>query len=137
MRARIIVHSLQQAEAALAAAEALAVPVTLASAEGAGAYAGPRWFLAVMAQAARAHPGATFDAVIDCADEAGTALAALRAGATRVRFRGAAEAREKLAAIAAALGAAIEDESPPALDLLNERDPLAASQAWLSDAGRR
>jgi len=38
-RPRIIVHSLEHADAALAAADALAVPVTLASAAGAGGYA--------------------------------------------------------------------------------------------------
>jgi hypothetical protein len=132
VRARVIVHSLDHAAAALAAAEQLEVPVTLLSAPGAGGYAGPRWFLAVCAEAARAHPGAAFDAVVDCAGEPGTVLAALRGGAKRVRFTGTAEARRKLAAIAADLGAEIEGESQSAaLDLLGERDPVAACRVYL------
>ncbi len=132
MSARIIVHCLEHALAALEAAEQRKVPVTLMSAPGAGGYAGPRWFLAVVAEAARAHPGASFDAVVDCAGEPGTALAALRAGAKRVRFAGSDAARRKLAALAAALGGEIEgDAEAAALDLLGERDPLAAAGVYL------
>ena len=132
MSARIIVHSLEHALAALAAAEERKIPVTLASAPGAGAAAGPRWFLGVLAEARRAHSGAASDCVIDCADEPGTAMSALRAGAKRVRFTGGEAARQKLAAIAAELGAEIESGAPVvALDLLNSRDPLAACRVYL------
>jgi hypothetical protein len=130
---RIIVHSPGDARAALAAAAALGVPVTLASAAGAGAYAGPRWFLALVAAAAREFPAARYDAVLDCADEPGTVLAALRAGCKRVVFSGAAGSRRKLAEIAAAMGAAIEGEgAETTLDLLNHRDPAAACRAFLA-----
>jgi hypothetical protein len=129
---RIIVHSLGDAIAALEAARSLGVPVTLMSAPGAGSYTGPRWFLAVVAEAARTCPGAAFDSVIDCADESGTVLGALRAGAKRVRFTGPAAARRKLEAIAAHRGAALEGEAEaPALDLLQARDPLAACRVYL------
>ena len=133
MRRRIIIHSRGHAAAALEAAASLQRPVTLASAPGAGAYGGPRWFLALVAEASRAHPGAVFDAVVDCADEPGTVLAALRAGAARVRFGGGGEARQKLAAVAAELGAELEGESEvPALDLLGEADPRAACRVYLA-----
>ncbi len=132
MRPRVIVHSLEHALAALQAAEEMSVPVTLASAAGAGAFAGPRWFLAVLAEAARAYPGAAYDAVVDCADEPGTALAALRAGVRRVAFAGGDEAGQKLAEIAAAMNAAIENgTAAPALDLIDARDPLAACRVYL------
>ena len=132
MSARIIVHCLEHALAALEAAEQRKVRVTLMSAPGAGGFAGPRWFLAVIAEAARAYPGASCDAVVDCADEAGTVLAALRAGAKRVRFAGSDAARQKLAALAAALGGEIEgDAEGAALDLLGARDPVAAAGVYL------
>jgi hypothetical protein len=132
VRPRVIVHSLEHALAALQAAEERNIAVTLASASGAGAFAGPRWFLAVLAEAARAHPRATCDAVIDCADEPGTAMAALRAGAKRIAFAGGGEAAGKLAEIAAAANAAIEARAEvTALDLLDERDPLAACRVYL------
>jgi len=131
---RIIVHSLGDAQAAVGAAASLGCGVTLVSARGAGAYTGPAWFKAVVDAAIAAHPGAAVDAVIDCADAAGTALAALRLGLGRVRFSGNAEARAALAQIAAAQGAVIEGaDDAPALDLLDARDAAAACRAFLSE----
>jgi hypothetical protein len=130
---RIIIHSLDHARAALAAAAAAGVPVTLASAEGAGGYAGPLWFKALVETALSEHPGMAAACVLDCADEAGTTLAALRAWLKRVRFTGTDEVRQRLAAIAAQLGAEIESgEALPALDLLDASDPLRACHAYLA-----
>jgi hypothetical protein len=130
---RIVVHSPAHAKAALAAAAALDRPVTLQSAGGAGAAAGPRWFLALVAQAARDHPAARYEAVLDCADEPGTVLAALRAGCRRVLFTGGGEAAGKLSETAVATGAAIEArEEGRALDLLGVRDPESACRAFLA-----
>jgi fructose/tagatose bisphosphate aldolase len=129
---RIIVHSLDHARAAIAAAAALDVPVTLASAGGAGGYAGPLWFKALIEAAAGDHPEVKITAVLDCDDEGGTVLAALRAGIKRVRFTGAAPAREKLATIAAQLDATIENGTAEAtLDLLDIGDAAAACRAFL------
>jgi hypothetical protein len=133
---RIIVHSLAEARAAVAAAAALDVPVTLESAAGAGGYAGPLWFKALVDAAQAAHPEAAVSALLDCGDEAGTALGALRAGIARVRYSGPAETRARLAAIAAALGASLEDAGQgEALDLLEARHPEAAAREFL--AGNR
>jgi hypothetical protein len=112
----------------------LGVPVTLASAAGAGGYVGALWFKAVIEAATSEHPGVVVTAVLDCGEEPGTALGALRAGIKRVRFSGANSVREKLAAIAEAQGAAIEagDEGDEALDLLDRRDPDALCRAFLA-----
>ncbi|MGH7089242.1 MAG: hypothetical protein ACREFQ_10100, partial [Stellaceae bacterium] len=130
-RRRILVHSLREAEAVLAAAVCVGVPVMLASAAHAGCYVGPRWFLALFAAASATHPAADAECLIDCADEPGTAFAALRAGAKRVRFTGRAELRAKLAEIAEAYGAALEHEEAPALDLLDAADPMGAALDYL------
>src|ERR1700691_2415737 len=98
---RIIVHSLAQAEAAVAAAASLGLPVTLMSAPGAGAYAGVSWWQALVAQAAASRPDTTVASVLDCAEEAGTVLAAIRMGLRHLRFTGPADRRERLAALAA------------------------------------
>jgi len=133
-RRRIIIHSLAQARAALAAAAELGVSVTLESAPAAGGYAGPGWWRALIDAARAAHPAADVSAVLDCGEEPGTALAALRAGVPRIRFTGAAETRERLAAIAAQRGAAVEGAAveEDVLDLLEARDPLAASRRFLA-----
>jgi hypothetical protein len=135
---RIIVHSLAEARAALGAAAALGVPVTLMSAAGAGAYAGPRWFKALIDAACAEHRGVAVEAVLDCAEEAGAVMSALRAGITRVRFSGAPAMRDRLAAIAAAAGATLDDESGgETLDLLEARDLAAAARAFLAGNGTR
>jgi hypothetical protein len=132
---RIIVHSLDDARAALAAASALKTAVTLASAHGAGGYAGPLWFKAMIEAAAAEYPGAEMTAVLDCADEAGTVLQALRHGLKRVRFTGNAAALKRLRAIAGELGAAIETgRAPAALDLREVTDPAGAARTYLAEA---
>jgi len=135
---RVIVHSLADARAALAAASALHRPITLASAYGAGGYAGPLWFKGVIEAAAAEFPEVSVSAVLDCADEAGTVLLALRHGLKRVRFTGNAAARKRLQAIAAELGAEIETgRRPAALDLREVRDPAAELRAYLAPPARR
>jgi hypothetical protein len=130
---RIIVHSPGDARAALAAARALKVPVTLASAAAAGGYAGPLWFKALIEAARADFPEVEINAVLDCAGEAGTTLAALRHGIRRVRFTGTDTACAPLREIAEQLGAEIETgDAPEALDLLDKHDPEAAARAYLA-----
>jgi hypothetical protein len=128
----VIVHSLEHARAALAAAAELGVPVTLASAPGASAYAGPGWFQEMTALAAAEVPRAAFDAVIDCADRPGDVLLALRLGLRRVRFTGKTAVARKLAAIAEQSGAELVTGRLRALDLRGAADPAGACRAWLA-----
>src|SRR5271169_789879 len=74
----IIVHSLAQAAAALTAATRADRAVVLASARDAGGSVGPGWFGALIAAARGAVPEARFSAVLDCGDNVGAALAAIR-----------------------------------------------------------
>jgi|SRR5580658_107576 hypothetical protein len=128
----IVVHSLDQALAAAAAAEAMGSPLVLRSAPGAGGSAGVGWFTALVEAVADRHPALPVTFVLDCADEAGTVLGALRRGLKRLRFGGPPEVAAKLAAIAAAEGAALDEDSRPALDLLGQLDPEAISRRWLA-----
>lgn len=132
MAARIVVHSLADACAALTAAAALGRSVTLASAAGAGAYAGPGWFKALTDEAMRTVPAAQCDTVLDCGAAPGFALAALQLGLKRVRFIGGDGVGRRLQAIAAQRGAVIETETVPALDLRGVRQPEARCRAWLA-----
>jgi hypothetical protein len=50
----------------------------LASAPGAGSYVGPGWFGALVDAAREAVPEARFSALLDCGDDVGAALAAIR-----------------------------------------------------------
>ncbi len=130
-RKAVIVHSLGDACAALAAASELGVPVTLASAPGAAAYAGPGWFQEVVAQAAAEVPRADCQAVIDCGERPGDVLLALRLGLEKVRFTGKKDVAKTLAAIAEQQGATLITGRLEALDLRGVADPTAACRAWL------
>jgi len=132
MAARIVIHSLADARAALAAAAALERDVTLMSAVGAGAYAGPGWFKALTDEAMRVVPTARCDTVLDCGAAPGFALAALQRGLRRVRFTGGGEVGLRLRSIADQYGAVIETEVVPALDLRGVRQPEARCRAWLA-----
>lgn len=110
-----------QAAAAVAAAVATGLPVTLLSAPGAAASVGPAWFAALVENARSRCPGAAVTAVLDCGDAPGHALAALRLGFGTIRFDGASAAR--IGDIAGQYGATVLRERPPALDL----DPVEAA----------
>ncbi len=133
MEKRIVVHSLGHARAALEAASSLKREVVLASAAGAGAYAGPGWFKSLAALAQASYPESQSEAVLDCGMEAGVALAALRLGFKRVGFSGNAEAQARLGEIARSLGASIESAAAAgALDLRDKKNAAALCRAYLA-----
>ena len=129
----VVVHRLAEAAAALAAAGPGGV--LLASAPGAAGSLGAPWFLALVRAAAAAHPGVPHQALLDCADAPGLALAALRDGARLLVLDPACPAFAQVAAAAASLGAELLPDRPPALDLgrIDLRRPggRAKLAAWL------
>jgi hypothetical protein len=132
MTRTVVIHSLDHARAAMAAAAALDVEVWLASAPGAAAYAGAGWFLEVIAIARAVHPDARVTAVLDCGDRPGLVLGALRRGCRAVRFTGRGRALSRIKAIAKRYGAVVYGDLGPLLDLGAEPDPPAACRAWLA-----
>ena len=129
----IIVHSGAQALAAAEAATALGRPLTLRSAPG--GTLGVGWFASLGALLAERHPMLDLTLVLDCADEAGMALGALRRGLKVIRVDGSVAVRAKLGALAATYGARLDEDRRPPLDLageLLERADLAARcRDWL------
>ena len=130
MRREIVIHSLEHARAALAAAAACGKAVTLASAPGAALQAGPGWFKAVIEQASEAYPQTTVTAILDCGDQSGAVMAALRLGLTDLRFDGAPAFRTKLEG----MGAVFAPPAEAVLDLLAVREPEAACTAFLRES---
>jgi len=84
----IIVHSLVQAIAALTATVKVGRAVVLLSAPGAGSYVGPGWFGALVDAAREAVPDARFSAFLNCGNDVGAALAAIRSEIQGVVFTG-------------------------------------------------
>jgi len=90
----------------------------LASAPGVGSYVGPGWFGALIVTAREAVPEARFSALLDCGDDVGAALAAIRSEIEGVVFTGRADVARRLADIARQHGVNfVTDRPEAALDL--------------------
>ncbi len=124
----IIVHSLDHA---LAAAEAVAADciVTICSAPGAAGSVGIGWFVALIDAVRARYPTARLRFMLDCADEAGTALAALRAGIDVIRFSGSSDAADRLIGN----GLTLDQDTAPGLDLLGVTDPALWCRNFLAE----
>ncbi|MGH6944463.1 MAG: hypothetical protein ACREH6_09615 [Geminicoccaceae bacterium] len=112
----------------MAAAEEVGVKVQLRSAPDAAFYAGVGYLEAL--GVALGH-----ELLIDCGDDAGLVMAALRTGCRRLAFSGDPEIAQKLADMADQLGAELHHESaapPEILLLMPETDARSAVLAWLS-----
>lgn len=122
----VIVHGRTDADTALVGARA----ITLLSAPGAGVYAGCLWWRALVVQVRAAHPGVAVHDLLDCADASGLALAALRVGLHGLVLAPEAPGRERVATIAAGLGATLLPAPPDALDMA-ERGAARRLHDWL------
>ena len=126
----VIVHGLEGARAALAPGR----PVTLLSAPGAGLYAGCGWWRALV-RLAGAEAAGIAD-ILDCADAAGCAFAALRLRQRWLVLSPDAPGFAAVAAAAEAQGGGVLPAPPPALDLAAPGAGRALP-AWLAAAGTR
>jgi len=130
----IIVHSLKEARAAVAVAAELGVPVTLASAPEAAGYLGALWFRELVLMAREERPEAEVDALLDCGDQPGHVMAALRQGLKRVRFTGPKSTAATLSGLAAHYDAEIVTGAIRAHDLVDQAEPETACRRWLAGA---
>ena len=93
----------------------------LVSAPNAGGYVGPGWFKALVAAAREAVPDARRSSFLDCGDNVGAALAAIRAEVEGVIFTGRQGVAHRLADIARQHGVRFETKRPAdALDLAED-----------------
>ena len=99
MSGRIVIHSLEDAMAAVKATESSS-RVCLISAPGAAASLGSMAFIEIVRAVRTANPDRQIDAVLDCADAPGLALNALRHGAEAVRLDATPDVIAKVQAIA-------------------------------------
>ena len=109
----VIVHGIADLRTALQPA----LPVTVLSAPGAARYAGVGWWMALIAIGRTEFPDADLHDILDCADAAGRAMEALRAGQRIIRLDRASPAWNRVGGAAASIGAIVLAECPPALDL--------------------
>ncbi|MEX2310964.1 MAG: hypothetical protein WD624_00775, partial [Rhodospirillales bacterium] len=115
----IIVHNIQHVRRAVAAVVAAGRPVTLLSAPDAAAAIGPAVFQGMIDAVLADNPALTIDvtAVVDCGNDPGHALKALREGCNHLRLDADASVLGKLRDMAGADGLILSGDPLPALDL--------------------
>lgn len=99
------IRGLAEGREALARARAEGRRIAIASIPDGAAAAGALWFAEIAATLRAEFPDTLADAILDCGDAPGTALGALRAGATTLAYSG--PDPERLAQIAAVSGTRI------------------------------
>jgi hypothetical protein len=122
-----VIHHLDQARAALAAAAELGCALELRSAPGAAGYAGVGYLKALGDEVGHG-------LLIDCGEDAGLVMAALRTGCRRIAFSGRAELGRRLADMAEQRGAelVVETHAPEVILLQPEDDAAAVLRAVLA-----
>ncbi len=134
----VVVHDLAHALATLDAAAELAAagerpqgePIVLWSAPAAAASLGVGGFLGLIEAARESRPDIPAAGIIDCGDDPGHALAALRMGLEGIALNPG-PAHRAVREIAHACGAWSGPRPEALLDLLDAADPRAAAREWL------
>ncbi len=119
-----MVHHLEQARSALAAAAEAGCAIELRSAPGAAGYAGVGYLKALGDEVGH-------ELLVDCGDDAGLVMAALRTGCRRIAFSGRDDVARRLHDMAGQLGAVVEADAPEVLMLQPEDDAAAILRARL------
>jgi hypothetical protein len=127
-----IVHDLAHATAALKVAQRHRIPVMLVSAHGAVRSGGAGWWRDLIARARSQTPEADMVSILDCADEAGMALAAIRAGVEAIAVTAPHETLARIADIARQSSVSlISIPWADAVDLAQANDPQATCENHL------
>jgi hypothetical protein len=109
----VIVHGVDDVQLVLAVSHR----VTLLSAPGAAGYGGCFWWHMLMRQARAIVPEACIPNVLDCADDSGRALEAMRIGLRGLILERSAPGWDRVADTAAARGVTLLAEAPAAFDM--------------------
>ena len=105
--AAVVIASLPEARAALAAARSSGVAAELESPPDAASIYGVLWFAELNRALLAEFPDLSFSLTVDCGKRADLAHAALVEGIKRIRFSGHPEAAKALSDIARQLGASV------------------------------
>lgn len=125
----VIVHTLEDAKAALAAAVRLKKTITLQSAPDAVRYAGSLYLFHMFEEARKAYPTADATFILDCSESEADALNAMQVGHKNIRIRNS----NKIQQIAKQYGVKVHAKPYEALDLGKAGNTTEACKKWLSE----
>lgn len=124
----VIIHHIAQAQSALEAARQQDIAIQLRSAPGAAAYVGVGYLKAL-------GDAVEHELLIDCHDDAGLVMAALRTGCRKLVFSGDPQDLERLRQMAESQDALLhrpDDSSPPSIILSPDDDEKAIRSKLLA-----
>jgi hypothetical protein len=127
----IIIQGIGDLRAALEAASSLNRALTVLSIPGAASSAGAPWFHALIRAGSAEFAQVPLTAILDCADQPGHALAALRTGCRDLLLLESVPAWPRVRAIAEAAGARLHTAPGPTFNPRFFRDPIGACRDWL------
>lgn len=131
---QFIVHEYEHARAVLEAAVETNSAVVLVSARGAVRTGGAGWWRELISQLRGAVPNADVTSILDCADEPGMALAAIREGVEAIAIAASDDALARLSDIATQSDVAIRTiDWMRAHDLAGVNDPQAVCENLLRE----
>jgi len=131
-----IIHDLSHALAVGRASVELGLPATVQSAPGLATTLGPEAFTAMIEETLHACPDNMVVSVLDCGDQAGTAIGALRRGVKRISANLETPVLDKISDIARQLDAEVVATSDTALDLLGVADMDRVIRQHMTDGNR-
>ena len=130
-RRAVRVHGIDDARIACEAARIAGVPIALWSPPSGAAQMGPLWFQQMIALIGEEFPDVPVEAVLDCGDAPGHALAALRQGVPLIALTARPAIRRKIEAIATAGGARLVRRPARIFELASPSGDDAALKKWL------
>ncbi len=110
------------------------IGVALVTPPGAAATGGPEIYLEMYRQGHAHFPETETHAVIDCGDDAGIAMRALRCGWRDLVFTGDDDVRQKLQDMSDQFGGTLRRSRPHTIDLITSSDPARTVQQALSSS---
>jgi len=134
-RTAFIVYDRDHALAVATVSAEMGTPVRLYSPSHGAAALGADVFQAIVSEARDAFPEADLSAVLDCGDEPGTALGAIRHGIEAISLAAEPDVRHRVADIAAQSGTKIVGRATEALDMSGSTDPAGDIRTWISKMG--
>jgi 2'-5' RNA ligase len=137
--AAVVIASLPEARAAIAAAGSSGVAAELESPPDAASIYGVLWFAELNRALKTEFPDIPFTLTLDCGERADLAHAALVEGIKRIRFGGHAEAMKALHDIAQQLGAVLvaSTPQPELLYIIAEPEISDADRDWIQSIRRQ
>ena len=128
-----VVHNIEHALCVAEASERTETFVILASARDGACSLGPDVFMSIINKAAAQHPDARIEGLLDCAEDAGVALNAIRRGVPHISVDLQELTYKKIIDIANQSNTRVRKYPNSVIDLINDKNPTETISAHIME----